>query len=305
MATPHNPLGKGLDVLFQSTQEKKLSSDLQKLNLHQLVPNIKQPRKLFDDVSLEELSISIANQGILQPILARPIPDSTPQKYEIIAGERRWRAAKMAGLTQVPVIIGTYNDMEAATIALIENLQREDLNPMEEAKALYALISTHNISQDDLATQLGKSRPAVTNTMRLLQLPEEVQKNIYSGAISAGHGRVLLSLPEDDSRITMLSYCLENKLSVRELESAVQDYKETSTLPENTLPSESKFTSKREKDAYISTLEEKFKEKVHKKARIKGKPQKGTLTIPYDSWDELSSLLEMFEVDIPEEFNFD
>lgn len=305
MATPHNPLGKGLDVLFQSTQEKKLSSDLQKLNLHQLVPNVKQPRKLFDDVSLEELSISIANQGILQPILARPIPDSTPQKYEIIAGERRWRAAKMAGLTQVPVIIGTYNDMEAATIALIENLQREGLNPMEEAKALYALISTHNISQDDLATQLGKSRPAVTNTMRLLQLPEEVQKNIYSGAISAGHGRVLLSLPEDDSRMTMLAYCLENKLSVRELESAVQDYKETSTLPENTLPSESKLTSKREKDAYISTLEEKFKEKVHKKARIKGKRQKGTLTIPYNSWDELSSLLEMFEIDIPEDFNFE
>lgn len=161
-------LGKGLDSLFRSTRdaEQQPERDIKKLALTQLVPGPHQPRKYFEETSLSELSLSIRNQGIVQPLIVRPKADSVPQMYEIVAGERRWRAAKLAGLTEVPVVIAAYDDIEAMTVALVENLQRENLNPLEEAEALSTLKEAHGLSQEELAVRLGKSRSAVANSLR-------------------------------------------------------------------------------------------------------------------------------------------
>ena len=226
MAALERGLGRGLDSLLRSTREADIPSrDAKKLALTQLIPGPHQPRKRFDDAALAELSASIKNQGVIQPLIVRPKADSSPQVYEIVAGERRWRAAKLAGLTEVPVVICAYTDAEAMTVALVENLQRENLSPLEEAEALQALRDTHQLNQEELAAKLGKSRSAVANALRLLQLPPICREALSEARISAGHARALLAIGDEETREKLLKAVIRQELSVRDAESAADHWK--------------------------------------------------------------------------------
>ena len=196
MSVPSRGLGKGLEALFKNNesaldQPQPQSSDVGNVPIDSLVPNPRQPRKFFAPDTLEELVASIRSQGIVQPLLVRPTDDA---RYEIVAGERRWRAAKQAGLTDIPVLVRRLSDKEVMAAALVENLQRDDLTPLEEARALAALRSHFGLSQDELASTLGKSRPAIANSLRLLNLNSDAQDALEKGLISAGHARAALSL---------------------------------------------------------------------------------------------------------------
>lgn len=214
MATKKGGLGRGLDALFI---ENTVSDGAQTVTLPigDVVPNRKQPRKQFDDDALRELADSIAQHGVLQPLLVRPLPDGT---YQLVAGERRWRASHMAGLTEVPVVIRDMDEQEAAELALIENLQREDLNPMEEALGYRTLMDEYGLTQEQTSTVVNKSRPAVANALRLLNLPQAVADLVAAGALSAGHARAVLSVEQKDAQIALAAQAVERGLSVRQVE---------------------------------------------------------------------------------------
>lgn len=213
MAAKKSGLGKGLESLFSENAIMDEGSAV-KLNINDIEPNRDQPRKEFDEESLAELSDSIAQHGVLQPLLVRPILDGG---YQLVAGERRWRAARMAGLTEVPVVIRAMSDREMMELAMIENLQREDLNPVEEAEGYRQLMETYELTQEDVAKVVGKSRPAVSNAMRLLALPDDVLQLVRNGTLSSGHARCLLSFPAD--RICEVAQdTLKKGWTVRDLE---------------------------------------------------------------------------------------
>ena len=197
MAMKIGGLGKGLDMLLS---ENSLEDGARTITLpiEEIVPNRDQPRKQFDDEALADLSASIAQHGVLQPLLVRPMPDGS---YQLVAGERRWRASRMAGLTEVPVVVRDMNEQEAAELALIENLQREDLNPMEEALGYRTLMETYGMTQEQAAQVVNKSRPAVANALRLLLLPPSVAELVATGALSAGHARTVLAFEGEDARV--------------------------------------------------------------------------------------------------------
>lgn len=294
MNIPERGLGKGLSSLLSSITEND-SEETKKLALTQLVPGKHQPRKIFDSSALAELAVSIKHQGIIQPLLVRLLP-GMPQRYEIVAGERRWRAARMAGLTEVPVIVTQYTDKEAMTVALVENLQREDLNPMEEAEALHTLRKTHDLSQEALAEQLGKSRSAVANSLRLLQLPSPMQEALAKNEISAGHARALLSVTEEALRKQLFIAILEHHLSVREAEAAASSCKHSGKLPEKLLPQtgeEKRREPRAHKPQIIKDLQKMLRKKSGTKATIHGNEQKGRVHIPYASQEELTRILAM------------
>lgn len=209
-------LGTGLGALLGSETVAESGSKQTTLPIMKVEPKADQPRTIFDEVSLVELSESIKQHGIIQPITVRMLPTGY---YQIIAGERRWRAARMAGLTEVPVNIIEADDRTAAELALVENLQRTDLNPVEEARGYQRLIKEFGLTQEEAAQAVGKSRPAVTNTMRLLVLPEEVLELLEKGMISAGHARALLAIPDDDLKIEAAKMIVARGLSVRQTES--------------------------------------------------------------------------------------
>ncbi len=232
-------LGKGLDALIRETGGAREtggprdSGGVHKLPLGDIMPNPNQPRRKFSEKALEELAASIASQGLLQPILVRPLGEGRPGKYEIIAGERRWRACKIAGLVHIPVVVRSFNDQETLAAALIENLQREDLNPIEEALGVQMLKEEFGLSQEDLARRLGKSRPAVANCLRLLTLPEHCRKDIAEGKLSAGHARALLSVTQERAQEYLRNLILEENLSVREAEGLAATWKDTGNfMPE-------------------------------------------------------------------------
>lgn len=214
MAAKQRGLGRGLDSLFEQNtvdeQEKVIS-----LRLTEIVPNREQPRKQFDEEGISELAASITQHGLLQPLTVRPLADGT---YQLVAGERRWRASRLAGLDEVPVIVREMSDREAAEIALIENLQREDLNPMEEAVGLSTLMETYGLTQEETAKAVSKSRPAVTNALRLLHLPAAVREMVGSGQISAGHAARILSFSDEEQQVAAAKAAAENGWSVREVE---------------------------------------------------------------------------------------
>lgn len=209
-----NSLGRGLDSLFSENNEPS-GSTVSVLRVSDIEPNPKQPRKKFDDAALAELSDSIARHGLLQPIAVR---ETDTGYYQIIAGERRWRAAKLAGMTEMPAIIYEMDDKKAAELALIENLQREDLNPVEEAVAFRALIDQYGLTQEDAAQQVGKSRSAVANTLRLLDLPEQILEKVSDGTLSAGHARALLSLRDTEDVFSLAERIAARSLTVRQAE---------------------------------------------------------------------------------------
>ena len=213
MAAKKSGLGKGLEALFAENAVEEQGKAIT-LRLLEIEPNRDQPRKQFDEEALSELSASIAQHGILQPLLVRPLPGGG---YQLVAGERRWRAARMAGLEEVPAVIRELTDREAAELAMIENLQREDLNPMEEAKGYQTLMETYGMTQEEAARAVNKSRPAVANALRLLQLPDEVAEMVAEGRLSAGHARAVLSFSEEE-RLPAAQEAAEKGLTVRELE---------------------------------------------------------------------------------------
>jgi ParB family chromosome partitioning protein len=225
MAIHPKGLGKGLDALIRETHETGESSGVQMLRLENIVPNPRQPRRNFSDKALEELAASIRGQGLLQPLLVRPIGPSAPGKFEIVAGERRWRASRLAGLTEAPVLVRSFSAQDTLAAALIENLQREDLNPIEEALGLQMLKDEFGLSQDDLAQKIGKSRPAIANSLRLLALPESMQHLLAEGKLSAGHARALLGVTDARAQEYAKNLILEQQLSVREAEGLVAGWK--------------------------------------------------------------------------------
>ena len=201
MAAKKSGLGKGLDALFMDNSVEESSMTPVKLKIMDIEPNRDQPRKIFDDAALGELADSIAKHGVIQPLLVRPLKDGG---YQLVAGERRWRASRMAGLTEVPVVIKELSDSETVELAMVENLQREDLNPLEEALGYKYMMDKLGITQDEAAQKVGKSRPAVANALRLLKLPEELQKMVEDKTLSPGHARALLSF---DTKEKMLEIC--------------------------------------------------------------------------------------------------
>lgn len=206
-------LGKGLSALIPGAGQE-VGGEVLELSIRSIAPNPGQPRTDIDEEQIAELADSIRKVGVLQPIIVRPQAEG----YQIIAGERRWRAATAAGLDRVPVRVMACTETEALALALIENLQREDLNPMEEARGYRKLLTEHKMTQAELADRVSKSRSAVTNTLRLLDLPEEIQEMLYRGRLSAGHARAILSVPDEERRMTLANKCAEEGLSVREAE---------------------------------------------------------------------------------------
>ena len=248
-------------------------------------PNINQPRKQFDEDALLELSESVKQYGILQPLLVSDKKDY----YEIIAGDRRWRAAKLAGLKEVPVIVKEFSEQELVEISLIENIQREDLNPVEEAKAYKRLIDEFNLKQDEVADRVGKSRTAVTNSMRLLKLTDKVQQMLIDEMITAGHARAILAISDKEKQETVAMKVFDEKLSVRETESLVKRMLE----PPKT-EKKSKFTTA--EDAIYESLEEKMKSIMGTRVQIhRKKKDKGKIEIEYYSKDELERIIDLFE----------
>ena len=277
-------LGKGLDALFMDNSIEEEAKSAVKLKLNDIEPNRAQPRKSFDEEALEELANSISTHGVIQPLLVRPLADGG---YQLIAGERRWRASRMAGLTEVPVVIREMSDSEAMELALVENLQREDLNPIEEAQGLALLMETYGLTQEQAAKRVGKSRPAVANSMRLLSLPQEVLAMVERGELSAGHARTILAL-ENAGQITALANEIVKKnLSVRETERAVKALLKGDAKKE-------KRAKKR--DTYYDEVELAVSQSLGRKAKVSlSAGNKGTLEIEFFGKEDLSKLLKLFE----------
>lgn len=274
-------LGKGLDALFldNSTEEKGGSVTV---NINDIEPNRDQPRKDFDEEALRELSESIALHGVIQPLLVRPISDGG---YQLVAGERRWRASRMAGLTEVPVFIREMSDRQVAEVALIENLQREDLNPLEEAKGYAQLMKDYSLTQEQVAKSVGKSRPAVANAMRILELPEEVLEYVRNGKLSAGHARTLLPIKDRETLLKLVQEIVLKEISVRETERIVKSILN---------PKKEKSPAKKAKrDPWYDECELAIKAELGRKAAIHvEKGNRGTIEIEFFSKEDLQGLLE-------------
>lgn len=293
MSVKRKGLGKGLDSLIPekkaepeavkesvSEPEKKTGEQMIKINL--VEPNREQPRKHFEEDALLELADSIKQYGLLQPLLVRKQKDY----YEIIAGERRWRAAKLAGLKEIPVIIKEYTEQEVVEIALIENIQRENLNPIEEAMAFKKLLTEFNLKQDEVAERVSKSRTAVTNSMRLLKLNEKVQQMIIDDMISTGHARALLAIDDQEQQYILATKIFDEKLSVRETEKMIKSLKN----PKKTV----KVVKKEDNSFIYNDLAEKMKgvfgTKVHVASKGNGR---GKIEIEYYSDNELERMFEL------------
>ena len=297
-------LGKGLDSLIvpkvpaqknaadAALSEKAADASAQEVlfvPIEKIEPDRSQPRKQFDEESLQELADSISQHGILQPLLVAKRDDY----YEIIAGERRWRAAKMAKQKAVPVLIREVSERDRREMALIENLQREDLNPIEEACAYRQLIDDYQLTQEEVARRVAKSRTAVTNTLRLLKLDDRVQEMLSAQRISPGHARALLSVKKKDEQYRLALEIEEKGLSVREIEQRLQNRRKQETQKAKTSAAEKK--SQEQKDAIYRKIEERLCEKLGTKVKIHDTGGKGTIEISYYSPEELEQILDSLQ----------
>ncbi len=282
MATRKGGLGKGLDSLFMDNASEQEGGAVT-LKISELEPNREQPRKEFDAAALAELADSIAEVGIIQPLIVRPIASGG---YQIVAGERRWRAAQSAGLTEVPVIIRELDDREVDEIALIENLQREDLSPIEEAEGYRHLMSEYSMTQEQVAQRVGKSRPSVSNSVRLLELPDEVLELLRSNKLTAGHVRPLLGLKDEESMVRIADVAAKKKISVREMEKLIKKEKN-----EGDEGSHHKAQSPR--DSYFDEVEISLSMALGRKVRVNGKSGKGTLELDFYSNEDLTELANL------------
>lgn len=276
MARVKGGLGRGLDALFvQNTLEDGTATST--LPLDEIVPNREQPRKQFDDEALADLADSIAQHGVLQPLLVRPMPDGS---YQLVAGERRWRASRMAGLTEVPVVVRDMDEQEAAELALIENLQREDLNPMEEALGYQTLMETYGMTQEEAAQRVNKSRPAVANALRLLHLPAPVAELVSQGKLSAGHARTVLAFEGADAQLTAATAAVEKGLSVRELERMAKAAKAK--------PRQPKEPARR--DNFYDEVELALRESLGRVVKVTAGSKGGTLQVEFFDPEDLREL---------------
>lgn len=271
-------LGKGLDALF--VDNKTEDSGTMTLRISEIEPNKSQPRRDFDEQTLGELADSIREHGIIQPLLVRPLPSGN---YQIVAGERRWRASRMIGLDEVPVVIRDLKDEQAMEIALIENLQREDLNIIEEALGYKTLMEEFNQTQEDVAVKVGKSRPAIANCIRLLNLPKEVVAMVKDGSLSAGHARALLALGDDSLIIQTAKMAADGKLTVRDIEKM------------NTNKSKSSKTVAKKLPVFYQEAELALSDAIGHKVKITGTQKKSTIQIEFYSEDELKEIISHFE----------
>lgn len=285
-------LGRGLSSLFgdfndeDDVKDKKQSEskpsdatdNVREISIGLIDRNEEQPRTNFDPKALDELAASIKVHGIIQPILL----NEKDGRYVIVAGERRWRAARIAGLKTVPAIVKNFTSKEISEIAIIENLQREDLNPIESARAIQKLINKFDLTQENVAERIGKSRSAVTNTLRLLSLPNEVIKYIEDGKLSAGHARTLLSIEDKDKLLEIARFCVEKKLSVRELEKLVKD-----------ILKPSKNKEKKPQSLELKDFAEKMKTKFATKVGILGNENKGRIYIDYYTKEDLQRIYDI------------
>ncbi len=289
MARKNMGLGRGfMDLLDDNITETKRGS-VTTLRISEIEPRKNQPRKTFEEESLRQLADSIAEHGVLQPIIVRESP-GVPGVYEIIAGERRWRASKMAGLSEMPVVIFDGNDLKAAQVAIIENVQRQDLNPLEEALGYRDLIERFDLTQEQVASQVGKSRPTITNMMRLLELPDEVLRMLKDGRISTGHARTLLSLKNPEDIVPLANKIYMRGLSVREIEAAVKRLNAESERSQAS-PELKKTKEKEQKGIYLRELERKSMSLLGRRIKIHNDPKKKTVELAYIDNEDLEEIL--------------
>lgn len=276
MAKKQSGLGKGLSALMLENSINDTNSK-STLPINEIIPNKEQPRKTFDQGALQELADSISQHGILQPLLVRPLVSGG---YQLVAGERRWRASRMAGLKEVPVVIKELSDVETMEIAIIENLQREDLNPIEEAEGLQALIDKCGFTQEDVAVSVGKSRPAITNSLRLLKLPKEIREMTQNGELSAGHARALLAFENEAMICEAAKNIVENKLTVRDVEKLAKKMQGGNTP----------LKHKKRRDSFYDEVELSLTETLGRRVRVFNGRGKGTLEIEFYSAEDLKEI---------------
>jgi len=280
-----NGLGKGLDALFQSDQndsriaEYILQGILKEIKISDIDPNVYQPRKTFDELSLNELADSIRIHGVIQPVIVK----STGQRYILVAGERRWRAARIAGLSVIPAIVKDSDKAETMEIALVENLQREDLNPIDEAVGIKQLIDLHGLTQDKVSERIGKSRPSIANSLRLLSLPAEIIDFVAQGKLSPGHARAILSVEDDKAKLEIAKRAMDAGLNVRQLEEIVKKIKKDKQVKKN-------HTSKPQ---HISTIEATLAEYFGTKVEVTSGRKKGTIHIEFYDENDLERIMEI------------
>ncbi len=275
-------LGRGLDALIPSLDISEDDKVIQ-IPLNKLRPNPYQPRKNFDQNALQELAASIREHGIIQPIIVRTVL----KDYEIIAGERRFRASQLCGLETIPAVVRTYSDEQVMEIALIENVQREDLNPIEIAVAYQNIMNELTITQEELSVKVGKSRSYIANFLRLLQLPEKIKEYVSRGTLTMGHAKSIVSIKDEKVKMGLADQTIHNQWSVRQLEEEVQKL-------ETTKPKEKTKKKQEKKDIYVVAVEEKLTELLKTKVEIKSKKSTGTIEITYYSKDDLNRLLDLF-----------
>lgn len=323
MATQPLGLGKGLDALIRETHDGRESAGATSLALDDIRPNPAQPRREFGEKALEELAASIRSQGLLQPLLVRPLGPSAPGKYEIVAGERRWRASRMAGLTEVPVLVRSFSAKDTLAAALIENLQREDLNPVDEALGLQMLKEEFSLSQDDLAQTIGKSRSAIANSLRLLSLPESMRPLLAEGKLSPGHARALLSVTEAKAQEYLKNVILESRISVREAEGLAAGWKATgrfelamlnleghsgqeekeaapapadpdreAAAPEAGETAKMPTRPQKPQSAILLDIQNRMTQLYQTQVKVTGRESRGKISFSYASKEELESLLQ-------------
>ena len=300
MAAKKGGLGRGLDALFadvpvtapetnkkaekkekEAVAEAAAEDRVNYIKIHEIMPNVNQPRKTFNEDKIEELADSIREHGIIQPIVVR----KKKKGYEIVAGERRWRAAMKAGLAEVPCLLKELTDEQNMLIAIIENMQREDLNPIEEAEGLHQMVSTFGLTQEQVSKSVGKSRPYITNALRLLKLPEYIREKLAEGVISAGHGRTLITVEDEDLRRQLFDKIVAEGLSVRETEKLVAELGKPAK----------KKPAKKIKNPDTAHVEEELKVILGTKVNIVEKGKKGKIEIECYSRDELNRLIELLK----------
>ncbi len=300
--TKKGGLGRGLEALFadsvpvtrevkpadtaakpakKSVEKAEPAETVQYISIHDVKPNANQPRKVFDEEKIAELAASIKENGIIQPLIVR----KKGKSYEIVAGERRWRASVKAELKEVPCIVRELDDEQNMLLAIVENMQREDLNPMEEAEGLNQMIAAYGLTQEQVSKSIGKSRPYIANSLRLLKLPEEIRDLISDGSLSAGHGRTLVSVPDEARQIEIARKILKDGLSVRETEKLAAEKEEPGK----------KKRGRKPKDPDVARVEADLKEALGTRVSIKRTGRKGKIEIEFFSRDELERLIEMLE----------
>ncbi len=289
-------LGRGLESLMNKDTFGASSSKSNTIvPINSLVSRADQPRKYFDENALSELAESIKAQGVLQPIIVRVVENSYPEQYEIIAGERRFLAAKQAGLVEVPVLVRDVRREDILLIALIENMQRENLNAVEEARGIEEIRKELGLSQEEIASKIGKNRSTVANLLRLLQLSDTILESIINKEISAGHARALLSITDEDIRNSLYKAILDKDLSVRDAESAALYYKKNNSLPEHlsAIKEKKEVKNSRKKSELMVNLQKHLRSNFSSKALLSGTEESGRIVLPYESPEQLNKMLDL------------